>query len=964
MASSPDAPEPAPIALRDMRGELAAEFLRGSGIEIGALHLAIRMPPGASVRYVDRMTVLELRAHYPELAEWDLVPVDIVDDGEVLATIEDESVDFIIANHFLEHCEDPIRTIETHLRKLRPGGVLFYAVPDKRYTFDFRRPRTLLSHVVSDHENGPEASRSDHYLEWVQLVGSGRDAQELEAECYSIHFHVWTQADLVQLMLHCHERFGNFEIEAVRRHEIESIVVLRKDGELVVEEPTPAPAPAVEQPPPAAGPTPAEVARIGELGVRSPASSAPVTEPASPGGRLALSALRARLDVGSAASRWVVDPNGLPGRGLVMNVEAAVTLPLRLDSPVSFVSRARLLPLDWRDGRGAARVWVAVADDTGNRREVWTGTLEAAAELGKPEGLVVACKVPASTTELVLGVSATGPRRGPGRAVWLEPSLVDPSGPAVGRPTANSASVSTQVSSEGPLVSVLTPVHDPPLEMLEEAIESVRSQTVPYWELCLVDDGSKDSEVIAMLERYAAEDRRIHLTRREQAGGIASATNAAMAMATGEYIALLDHDDTLVPSAIERIAAKVAGDPGLDMIYSDEDTVLDGRPIWAHLKPAWSPDTLRTNGYTCHFGVYRRELVEEAGGFRSEFNGSQDVDMILRLVERTDRIANIPEILYHWRAHANSTAGGNVKPYAYVAARKAIAGHLERVGVDADVAFGPPGLYRVAHRVDPSVPVSLLIAVRDDDGLAEAARSWVAQPHEMWDVVLATPPPALTACVDALTGAGVGADRITTLPADPASDSVAWLAAAADSARGDHLLLMREPVAGRTHDWLTRLIGYSAQEHIGAAGPVVLGADGRITDAGVAIPDGIALHLLHGTRTSMDLHFGYGTSVYNVSAVSGVAITSRRVYLELGGLDRTHRDLALVDYCLRAVDRDLRIVTVPDSRLQLTGPDHAVNDIPGLWRLRETWSRRHTHDPYYNANFRTDRGDFALVSPL
>ncbi len=175
---------------------------------------------------------------------------------------------------------------------------------------------------------------------------------------------------------------------------------------------------------------------------------------------------------------------------------------------------------------------------------------------------------------------------------------------------------------------------------------------------------------------------------------------------------------------------------------------------------------------------------------------------------------------------------------------------------------------------------------------------------------------------------------------------------------------MRDPVAGRTHDWLTRLIGYSAQEHIGAAGPVVLGADGRITEAGVAIPEGIALPLLHGTRTSMDLHFGYGTSVYNVSAVSGVAITSRRVYSELGGLDRTHRDLALVDYCLRAVDRGLRIVTVPDSRLQLTGPDHAVNDIPGLWRLREMWSRRHTHDPYYSANFRTDRGDFALASPL
>src|SRR4051812_13463326 len=225
MASSPTAPEPAPVALRDTRRELAAEFLRGNGIEIGGLHLAIPMPAGASVRYVDRITVPELREHYPELDDWDLVSVDIVDDGEVLATIEDGSVDFIIANHFLEHCEDPIRTIETHLRKLRPGGVLFYAVPDKRYTFDFRRPRTPISHVVSDHENGPEASRAEHYLEWVRLVDSEEDlpdeqairrhAEKLEAEGYSIHFHVWTQADLMALMLHCHERFETFEIEAV-----------------------------------------------------------------------------------------------------------------------------------------------------------------------------------------------------------------------------------------------------------------------------------------------------------------------------------------------------------------------------------------------------------------------------------------------------------------------------------------------------------------------------------------------------------------------------------------------------------------------------------------------------------------------------------------------------------------------------------------------------------------------------
>lgn len=236
-----------PHHARDTRRDLAAELLRGAGIEIGALHFPITLPPGVSIRYVDRMTVPELRAHYPELDGQDLVPVDVVDNGEVLSTIESESLDFIVANHFLEHCEDPIGTITSHLAKLRAGGVLFYAVPDKRYTFDFRRPPTPLSHVIADHEDGGERSRRDHYLDWVRLVYPGDQgppdeesaiahAAHLDATSYSIHFHVWTQGDLLELMLHCRTQLGSFEIEAFRRHGMENLVVLRKHGEPVVDD--------------------------------------------------------------------------------------------------------------------------------------------------------------------------------------------------------------------------------------------------------------------------------------------------------------------------------------------------------------------------------------------------------------------------------------------------------------------------------------------------------------------------------------------------------------------------------------------------------------------------------------------------------------------------------------------------------------------------------------------------------
>jgi SAM-dependent methyltransferase len=220
------------------RAVFAETYLTGEGLEIGPLHQPLATPRGATARYVDRMQIDDLRREYPELRDWDLTEVDIVDDGEKLATIPDESQDFIVANHFLEHTEDPIGTIGTHLSKLKPGGILFYAVPDKRYTFDYRRPVTPLEHMVADHENGPERSRREHYEEWARLVPDEEDtedwaarATELEADKYSIHMHVWTQAEFLRLILAVRERNeDSFDIEATAHRGIEFMVVLRKRG--------------------------------------------------------------------------------------------------------------------------------------------------------------------------------------------------------------------------------------------------------------------------------------------------------------------------------------------------------------------------------------------------------------------------------------------------------------------------------------------------------------------------------------------------------------------------------------------------------------------------------------------------------------------------------------------------------------------------------------------------------------
>ena len=215
------------------RRELAERHLAGDGIEIGALHRPLNVPRAARVRFVDREDVAALRRHYPELQDLELVPIDIVDDGETLASIPDASVDFVIANHFIEHTQSPLATLRSHLRVLKPGGVLYLAVPDKRHTFDVARDVTPLEHVVRDLEEGPEWSREQHFHEWARLVDKAADvdahAAKLMADDYSIHFHVWTPDAFQELLHHARDELGlPFEIAELRPNQHEFIAVLRR----------------------------------------------------------------------------------------------------------------------------------------------------------------------------------------------------------------------------------------------------------------------------------------------------------------------------------------------------------------------------------------------------------------------------------------------------------------------------------------------------------------------------------------------------------------------------------------------------------------------------------------------------------------------------------------------------------------------------------------------------------------
>jgi O-antigen biosynthesis protein len=675
-----------------------------------------------------------------------------------------------------------------------------------------------------------------------------------------------------------------------------------------------------------------------------------------------LSALRPDLANGwPIGSRWSIPAPG-EDRSVEQPEGSVLSFRIRGATGARLRARVRLLTGDGSPS-GAIRARVVLAGES--RHEVWSGLLPTLR--GHPVGELVDVDVNLDEPgeyALLLCASRLRPfGKGGARLRWEDPRIEVAVAPGAESAPTNGADdetggppppePDTPPAMATPLFSILTPVHNPPPHILEATLRSVREQRFQDWELRLVDDGSTDPEVMRILETARDEDDRIHLVRREKGGGISVATNVALTDAKGEYIALLDHDDVLTEDALETVAATIAADPAIDMVYSDEDVFDEDQRLAIFVKPSWSPDLMRSHMYTCHFGVYRRRLAQEIGGFRPKFDGSQDYDLVLRLSERTDRIVHIPQVLYHWRSHKGSVAENlAAKPHAFAAARRAIAEHLDRIGVEADVHFDALRCwYRVDYPTDEAASVALVLplAEADDDtvaGLAQAVRAWTRIDDIDWELVLVGTQATLDRCESSLQAVD-WSKRLRLVAVEAGVGRAAMLNRAAMETEADSFVILERPVEQLTSHWLRRLQSIAAQPDIGAVAAKALAVDGRVEHAGLVVSDGLPMPV---QMAADQIEPGPMAILYvrgNFGSLSGTVATTRRSLQALGGFDERFDLLALPDYCLRAWESGLRVLSEPGVVVRRTDRVPVTNDLAELAAFAAHWRVRVPADPYY-----------------
>lgn len=536
---------------------------------------------------------------------------------------------------------------------------------------------------------------------------------------------------------------------------------------------------------------------------------------------------------------------------------------------------------------------------------------------------------------------------------------------------------------EGLLISILLPTFNTPEIWLRRCLDSVLRQTCPDWELCIADDASTEEQVRRVLQEYSEREPRIRITWRERNGHISAATNSALVMARGNYVALLDHDDELHPQAIASIVETLQRNPQWQMVYSDEDKIdAEGRRHEPYFKPDWNPDLLCAHNCVSHLGVYARSLLNSLGGFRVGLEGSQDWDLALRCSEhlRADQIGHIPKVLYHWRAIVGSTAQGvDQKHYAHDAGRRAVVEHLARCGIAADVCEieGMLGAFRVRHRLpEPPPRVSIIVPTRDHiDLLRRCVESILARTiYPDYEIVVVdnqSVEPASIAYFASLSHE----PRVRVLAHDQPFNYSSINNAAVRVCSSELICLLNNDTEVVGSNWLEELASQAMRPHVGAVGAMLYYPNDTIQHAGVMTGiHGVAAHPYCGMPRGFSGQMSRAKLVQSMSAVTAACLMIRReTYLQVGGLD-VSLTVAFndIDFCLRLRRAGFRNLWTPfaelyhhesASRGNEDTPQKRARFMCEVEFMKNRWGVELEDDPAYNPNLTLSGEPFTLAFP-
>ncbi|WP_244917666.1 glycosyltransferase family 2 protein [Pseudacidovorax intermedius] len=525
------------------------------------------------------------------------------------------------------------------------------------------------------------------------------------------------------------------------------------------------------------------------------------------------------------------------------------------------------------------------------------------------------------------------------------------------------------------------PCYNPDPQFLRAAIASVQAQLYGRWQLCIADDASPAPEVRQVLEACQAEDPRIQVVFRPKNGHISAASNSALDLVQGEWIALMDHDDLLPEDALLRVAECVRDHPDAQLVYSDEDKVDDqGQRSDPYFKPDWNLDLFRSHNMFSHLGVLRTALVREVGGFRQGLEGSQDWDLVLRCVERIapSQIVHIPRVLYHWRIHVQSTAKSmDAKPYAAVAGERALDEHFQRLGIQAKAEYLGYG-YRVRYAL-PSPPplVTLIIPTRNALALVRQCIESIQKRTEYpnWEIILVdngSDDPAALAYFERLAQQ----PNIRVLRDDRPFNYSALNNQAVALARGELVALVNNDIEVMSPGWLSEMVSLAMQPGVGAVGARLWYPDMTLQHGGVILgPGGCAVHAHKALPRGLNGYAGRAALVQSFSAVTAACLVVRKsLYEQVGGLDEVNLTVAFndVDFCLRLREAGYRNVWTPYAELlhhesATRGEDVAPEKRERFERelafMQQRWGALIDHDPAYSPNLTLLLEDFSLAWP-